>query len=213
MTPAHVLFIPTVFLLGFLLGRLLTSSAPQQGARAAVKSGVRTLLTAFVAFCGIFAITHFTTLFAGSKAISLAAHGMPLLDQRPSFSSHEVFERLDAFGAVALAMYRRFTYTVDVVFPFSLLILLLLLGRSAARNTSVGAATRKVLTALPVIWFGADMLENTIIFTLIARLPSQEHLLAGVLGFVTVAKFTLLALSITGPAILFIARRKRPAGL
>ncbi len=213
MTPAHVFFIPSVFFLGFLFGGIVASRrAPPATSQGDVKLSSptgRTLLIAFIVFAGIFAATHMSPQFGGAKAISAAVHGMPIFDQRPSFSSSDVYQRLAAFGETGRGMYRRFTYSIDIVFPLSLLVFLSLLARFVEQRIMLNAAMRKVLVVLPFIWFGADMLENAIVFNLISQFPTKNDFLGGIVGVVTVSKFTLLLLSIASPAILLVVLKKK----
>ncbi len=74
----------------------------------------------------------------------------------------------------------------------------------------LGAGWRKALVALPIVWFGSDMLENTLVFSMISQYPVQNEVLGGILGFVTVAKFSLLLLSIAGPAVFLVVLKKGP---
>lgn len=212
MTPAHAFFIPSVFFLGFLFGGIVASrrapiAVPQGDAKLSGPTG-RTLMIAFIVFAGIFSATHLFPQFGGSKAISVAVHGMPILDQRPAFSSIDVFQRLEAFGEAGRAMYQRFTYSADIVFPLSLLVFLALLARFAAQRIMLSAAMRNMLVVLPLIWFGADMMENAIVYTLISQFPAKNDYLGEIVGLVTVSKFILLLLSIATPAILLVVMRK-----
>lgn len=216
MTPAHIFFIPSIFFLGFILEGLAGSRSRSDGSAIAgntTHSGplIRTLVIAFFVFASIFVATHMSPQFGGAKAVTAVMHGMPLFDQRPSFSSADVFQRLDAFGDAGRNMYQRFTYSVDIIFPLSLLVFLSLLARFVNQRVALSAGLRKLLLAIPAIWFSADMLENIIVYTLIAQFPAQNDLLGGSVGYVTVAKFSLLLLSIAGPAILIVARRRERA--
>ncbi len=215
MTPAHIFFIPSVFFLGLFIGATVASRRKATTEALSGDSGVtsgsgRTLVMAFIVFAVIFSVTHLMPQFGGAKAVSLAAHGMPLLDQRPVFSSFDVLQRLDAFGVPGRTMYQRFTYTVDVIFPLSLLIFLTLLVRFVDHRIALNKRWRNALAILPFIWFGAVMVENAIVFTLISQFPSENNLLGAIVGFVTVVKFSLLLLSIASPAILLVFLKKEP---
>lgn len=217
MTPAHVFSIPSVFFLGFLAGGMAASrfqppaQAGVEGRKVQGRTSAKALLIAFIVFATVFSATHMSPQFGGAKAISVAMHGMPILDQRPSFSSVDVYQRLDAFGIVGRDMYQRFTYSIDVVFPLSLLIFLSLLAKFVAQRTMLSAGWRKALLALPFVWFGSDMLENAIVFSLISQFPVQNNFLGGIVGSVTAAKFSLLLLSIAVPAICLVVLKRRTA--
>ena len=207
MTPAHLFFIPSVFFLGFFAGGMAASflrpASPAGTERGSVhgQTSVTALWIAFVVFAIVFVATHMSPQFGGAKAISMAMPGMPILDQRPSFTSDGVYQRLDAFGLEGRAMYRRFTYGSDVGFPLSLLVFLSLLARFAAQRSVRSVGWSKALVALPFVWFASDMLENTMVFSLLSQFPAKNDALGGMLGYVTVAKFGLLLLSIAVPAV------------
>lgn len=207
MTPAHLFFIPTVFFLGFFAGGMATSffrrASPVDMESGSVhgQTSAKALLIAFVVFATVFVATHMSPQFGGSKAISVAMHGMPILDQRPSFSSDDVYQRLDAFGMAGRDMYQRFTYSSDVVFPLTLLVFLSLLAKFVAQRSLLSIRWRKALVALPFVWFASDMLENAIVYSLLSQFPVRNDALGGMVGFVTVAKFGLLLLSIAVPAV------------
>jgi hypothetical protein len=219
----HIVFIPTVFLLGFFLGGVVATRAERSrsrgtredsaGRRAQDSAGKRTsgwtLLGSFTLVAIAFISTHVLPLFGGPRALGIALSGQRLFDQQPSFSSTEVYARLSAFGAVGRAMYQRFTYTADVIFPLILLMFLVLLARFVGDRTSFGTRSQKALAALPFIWFSFDMMENAMVFVLIAGFTGRHDTLAGALGFVTAAKFGLLLLSIAVPLLSSVLFRRR----
>ena len=189
MTPEHAIFIPIVFALGLLSGLLL-------GTRP---SGGGTVLLSLGLALGVFALTHLTPLPFAVGGVQHALGGAPLFDQSPSFSAAEVFDRIESFGDEGRAAYRLETYTGDVLFPLALLTFLLALARFAGRSR--GGAVRRVLWALPLAWFAADMVENATIYTLLAGHPSPSTTLAALLGPTTVLKFALLAASLLAPLL------------
>ncbi|GGA53771.1 hypothetical protein [Pelagibacterium lentulum] len=190
MTPEHFIFIPTIFLLGLLTGALLTSR------RA---TGLPVLLTLGIAL-GTFALTHLTNLPFGARAVHIALDGLPLFDQSPSFSANEVLARLELFSEQGRAVYQFATYTGDVIFPLSLLAFFLALAHFTAQQLQP-AAWLRLLYALPLVWFAADMVENAMIYSLIAGLPTPPAALAAVLGPVTTFKLALLPASILVPLL------------
>lgn len=77
------------------------------------------------------------------------------------------------------------------------------------RQATARPLWQRVLGFLPLGWFLADMLENTLIYTLIAGFPSSNLLLAGVLAPVTVLKQVLLVASLVAPlSTLLVAQRR-----
>lgn len=187
MTPEHFIFIPTVFLLG--LGVLL----------AKPRAGLQVLLSLGMAI-GAFAFTHLTSLPFGARAVQMALDGLPLFDQSPSFSAAEVLARLELFSDQGRAQYQVVTYTGDVIFPLSLLAFFLALVRFTARQLQP-ATWPRLLYALPLVWFAADMAENAMIYSLIAGLPTPSTALAAALGPVTALKLVLLPPSILAPLL------------
>lgn len=212
MTPAHFLFIPALFSLGFLLGGLLAmrrnpSLQTQAGSAAGgqpVRVSPRLLGAAFLLFVAVFVATHIIPTFGGVKALHHAMGGAPIFDQQPSFSSAEVQQRLAGFGESGRALYQRFTYSVDVIFPLTLLAFLALLARFVVERRSLSAGQALALQMLPPIWFAADMLENSIIYRLLTQFPTEPVGLGNALAWVTVTKFALLLLGIVAPTLLLV---------
>lgn len=212
MTSAHFLFIPALFLLGFLFGGLLamhrSSSLQTQAGGAAsgrpMRISRRLLGAAFLLFVAVFVATHILPTFGGVKALHHAMAGAPIFDQKPSFSSAEVQQRLAGYGESGRALYQRFTYSVDVIFPLTLLAFLALLARFVVERRSLSTAQALAMQTLPPIWFAADMLENSIIYRLLTQFPSEPVSLGQALAWVTVTKFALLLLCLAAPTLLLV---------
>ena len=190
MTPEHLIFIPTVFLLGLMSGLLLNAR----------RSGALPVLLLLGLALGTFSLTHLTELPIGAGAVRSAIGGAPLFDQSPSFSASEVFERIERFGEVGRTAYRLETYSGDVLFPLTLLAFLLTLARFSAGRLLHRKWTGR-LNALPLAWFSADMVENFTIYSLLTGHPSPSAILAQLLGPITAIKLILLAASILGPLL------------
>jgi hypothetical protein len=216
MTAAHILFIPTLFLLGFLMGGLVgarqTAALPAQAQMAQQRISAYLLFAAFLLFVAVFVATHLMPLFGGSMALHHAMGGAALFDQRPSFSSAEVQQRLAGFGDLGRALYQRFTYSVDVAFPLSLLAFLGLLAHFVAERRAMAPGLRRGLKLLPLLWFGCDMLENAMVFRLLEQFPIEIHPLGELLGYVTVLKFGLLLASLSLPVLLTVLGQRQSAG-
>ena len=222
MPAEHIIYIPMVFLLGFVLGgwlvtrlarrQLPATREPAAGARAEGATRTATsmwpVLSAFAVFASAFISTHIFPLFGGVKAIASATAGLRLLDQQPAFSSAEVYARLTEFGVAGRTLYQQFTYSTDVLFPLTLLVFLLLLARYVSARIALGTRLRRSLLALPLLWFATDMLENAMLFSLLAGFPARNDRLASGLGLVTVGKFVLLLLSISAPLLGSVLLRK-----
>jgi hypothetical protein len=192
MTHEHFIFIPTIFLVGFLLGRQAADQSTGLRTRA------RPLAISFLIVTLVFIVTHILPYFGGVKSITLVTGGLRILDSAPAFSAEEVYGRLEAFGTIGREMYQRFTYTSDVIFPLSFLMFLFFLIRFVLQIYSGRSRLAQILYALPVVWFLSDMIENLIVY-LVLDTFSQPLRIAGVLGYVTVTKFILLGLSLLSP--------------
>lgn len=220
MPRTHLFLIPAIFFLGLLVGAMLVRlRADGAVRRAAPRPPHRLVAGAFVLFVMVFAATHTTSLGAGAAFVEATVQGQPLLDKLPSFTAQEVHARLEGFGAEGRSAYRRFTFTWDVVFPASLLLLLLATARWVSAWPDASPALRRAMPWVPIAWFASDMVENAILYELLSQFPRDDLRLAGILGNVTLAKFGLLALSIAIPAVVAAgrspARRRvgaRPAG-
>jgi hypothetical protein len=222
MPAEHIIYIPMVFLLGFVLGswlvtRLARRQLPETGeiaAEASAEGATRTatsiwpVLSAFAVFASVFISTHIFPFFGGAKAIVNATAGLRLLDQQPAFSSAEVYARLTEFGVAGRTLYEQFTYSTDVLFPLTFLVFLLLLARYVSARSAFGTGLRRSVLALPLLWFATDMLENAMLFSLLAGFPTRNDLLASGLGLVTVGKFVLFLLSISAPLLCSVLLRK-----
>jgi hypothetical protein len=198
MTHEHIIFIPVIFFIGFILGKL--SSTKNKHTSPSRKGLIISLIT----FVSLFVSTHIFPFFGGVKALSFVLYGMPIFDQRPSFSSFDVYQRLVDFGSEGREMYQRFTYSADLVFPISFLIFLIMLSKFINERYQPSKNWKKVFITLPILWFFSDVIENVIVFKLLSIFPLENIFLGNVLGEVTVAKFFLLLMSIFAPAIFVI---------
>ena len=210
MTSAHVLYIPTIFLLGFLAGTLFRSrsnnlSEPthidDQSRKHSTVTG-RVLFGSFLIFAFAFIGTHFFEVPRSSKAVTKAMNGLEIFDKKPSYSSDEVYARMENFTKEGRALYQQFTYTIDILFPITLFTFLFLLGRFASQRHSTSKYFQIALILLPSLWLASDFMENGIIFYLLEQYPATNHRLAGSLGYITITKFALLFLSILIPTLI-----------
>lgn len=205
MTSAHLLYIPTIFLLGFLTGTLFPHKPETSPAKSTVSG--KSLILSLVVFMVVFIGTHSFPIPRSSKAVTLALDGAELFDREPSYTSEEVYNRIDAFPQAGIYLYQEFTYTIDVLFPVTLLALLMLLARYTTDRIKIPSALKMAATWLPITWFASDMVENTVIYNLLKQYPMKLEFLAGSLGYITTVKFALLVLSILTPALALVRRR------
>lgn len=203
MTSAHILYIPTIFLLGFLTGSLAGKGFANSDNRAnGPDISGRVLLGSFVIFAFVFVGTHFFEIPRSSKAVTKALNGLEIFDKKPSYTSDEVYSRIQSFPDSGIVLYKQFTYTIDILFPITLFAFLFLLSRFVVKRTAVGRTSQIVLMAIPVFWLSMDLIENTVIFNLLNNFPVKKCVLAGFLGYITITKFSLLLLSILAPTLM-----------
>lgn len=213
MTSAHILYIPLIFSLGFLAGTLLRTGSVASyktnggGQTPQLVSG-RALLGSFVIIIIVFIGTHFIEIPRSSKAVGIALHGAEIFDKKPSYSSAEVYKRIAAFPEEGLRLYQQFTYTIDILFPATLFVFLFLLSSFVNRRFFIRKEFQTFLFLLPILWFGSDMIENAVIYSLLNRFPVRMEFFASILGYITFTKFTLLLLSIAGPILAIVVPTK-----
>lgn len=216
----HIFYIPAIFLLGLVFGIMIAER--RRGAMAINsmvtakknnqllhKTSGKQLLQTFFVFFLVFVITHLFEIPWGPKAISQLLDGQEIFDRRPVFSSVEVYKRLSHFPAEGLIACKRFTYTIDLIFPFSFFIFLLTFARFVSQRISIQKHLVKALIGLPYFWFASDLVENAVIFSILSKFPTQIDFLASSLGFITAMKFGLLLLSVITPSLFFIFARTR----
>lgn len=203
MTREHLYFIPFIFALGFLVGALATR--PILPNVPSSKSGRQVLVAGGIVLF-VFVATHALSMHGGARHTTELLAGQAIFDQRPSFTGDEVYERIARFSPAGREAYQRMTHTTDLIFPLALFYFLVRLGRYAALSAVPRSAlTPKFLalvTVVPVLWLLADLGENSIVYALLQTFPARNDGLAGILGFVTDAKFTLLVASVVVPAVL-----------
>lgn len=206
MTFQHIFYIPTIFLLGLIFGILLGNNTNTVSADG--KVSVKKLGLVFLIFLIVFIITHAFTIPAGSKQVSMLLGGLEIFDKKPIFGSDAVYHYMQSFTEIGIQVYKRFTYTIDVVFPLSMLAFLHTFSKFTLQRIKLPKYFFKIAGLLPWIWFGFDMLENATVFYLLSEFPKQHPLIAGSLGWITVIKFVLLFLSLFVPASLLLLARK-----
>ena len=209
MTIQHIFYIPTIFLLGFVFGTMVNKTTTSEKDQLQYKTSKKTLLQTFLIFFLVFVVTHIFEIPWGSKAVSQLLGGIEIFDKSPVFSSDAVYERIRLFPAEGLMAYKRFSYTIDVLFPISFLVFLSTFARFVSQRITIPKYLAKVLIRVSFFWFAFDMLENVVIFNILTKFPSQNELLGSSLGFITVLKFGLLLLSILMPSLVFIFANKR----
>ncbi|MFB9864908.1 hypothetical protein [Rufibacter immobilis] len=214
MTIHHIFYIPTIFVLGLVVGTMINSKGEKNTVtkEAPYKTSAKLLLQSFLIFIIVFVITHVYEIPAGVKAVSRLLGGMDIFDKHPIFSATQVYERIESFPDAGLQTYRRFTYTIDVLFPVSLFIFLFTFVRFVSQRVAIPTYLSKAFISLPFLWLGFDLIENAVIFTILSGFPHRYYFLASSLGSITIVKFGLLFLSILTPS-LFLTLGKKKSGV
>src|SRR5690606_23314820 len=129
MTIQNIFHIQTIYLLEFVYGTLLnnkeaiTSNSIVKSSQKIIfktKTSKNKLIQTFLIFLLVFIATHMFELPWSTKTISHLIGDFEIFDKRPVFSSAEVYKKLSLFSDEALITYKRFTYTIDIIFPLSL---------------------------------------------------------------------------------------------
>ncbi len=216
MTSAHILYIPTIFLLGVIVGSLIRSqnqlpvtNDERQSSMRGMRVSGRVLLSSFLVFVLVFIGTHFLEIPRSSKAVVKELNGQEIFDKKPSYSSEEVYARISNFPENGIQLYKQFTYTIDILFPLTLFSFLFLLAQYAKERSMTNSKIKLFLLVFPLLWFISDMIENASVFHLLSILPGENVQLAGILGYITITKFLLLLLSILAPAMAIVASSLR----
>ena len=219
MTFQHIFYIPVIFLLGTVFGTMISEINQKksiikskdlinQNLVTQPKTSKKIVLQTFLIFILIFIITHFFEIPYGSKTVSRILGGIEIFDKSPVFTSTAVYDRMNLFSAVGIEVYKRFTYTIDILFPLSFFAFLLTYAKFVRQRIKIQNYISKLLVWLPFLWFAFDLIENTILFSILTTFPNKINILSSSLGFITVIKFGLLLLSIVVPSVIYIFFKK-----
>lgn len=216
----HIFYIPAIFLLGLVFGIMInerrrgiiaknSATATSDNDQLHHETSGNRLLQTFIIFLLMFVVTHMFEIPWGSKAVKQLLGGLEIFDKRPIFSSTEIYTKISQYPVEGLIAYKRFTYTVDIIFPLSFFAFLLTLARFVSQRITIPKYAVNVLIGLPIFWFASDLVENAVIFSILSKFPSQSEILASSLGYITTTKFGLLLLSLFIPSLLFIFSKKK----
>ena len=167
-------------------------------------TSLRSVLIALVILIAVFIATHMLPIPGSLRDLMAAAGGQIILDQKPAFSTAEVYQRLDAFGQIGRERYRWFLVTTDVIFPLTLLAFLFLLARYTSQQLAPAQALRGLLLIFPFAFFVFDMIENLSIFLMLSDYPERHQLMGGLLGYVTIIKRLSMYAAIVLPLVVFL---------
>lgn len=210
MTIHHLFYIPAIFLLGFIFGLLVNKGNQQIGNESKTTSGTsmpkgKLLFYSFFVFTVIFVLTHIFEIPWSSKEISRLINNQEIFDKSPLFTSEEVYSKISTFSYEGLETYKRFTYTIDIVFPISFFAFLFIFARYVSARTELPA--KRVLKYIPILWLAMDFIENAIVYMILNSYPDRHDFVASLLGIITVVKFGLLGCSVIIPSIVYVYSR------
>lgn len=209
MPSSHLLFIPAVFMIGVLAGIVGTQhwaagSSPRPTGSAATRP--RGLAISIGVFMVVFLATHFAPIPGSVMSVRSSLNHQKLFDQSPTFSIEETHRRIEAFGPSGREAYQLFTFTTDLVFPLALFSFLFAFARhvgSRVPSARVGWS-RTLLTIPPIAWLLMDLLENGTIYHMLRTHPAPQILPATLLPYLTISKYSLLALAFGLPIATFL---------
>lgn len=209
MPTSHFLFIPAVFLIGMLAGILgIQHWAPGSSPSSTVATASRpkALAISLAAFLITFLTTHFAPIPGSVMSVRSSMNHQKLFDQSPSFSIDETYRRIEAYGPSGREAYQLFTFTTDLIFPLALFSFLFALARYVCRRVAATQAawTRILMTIAPIAWLLMDLLENGTVLFLLWSHPAPQTFPALLLPYLTILKFSLLALAFGLPTFAFL---------
>ena len=166
----------------------------------------RTLIAAAaVAALVVFAV-HFIYFPGSVPEFHESSGGGILLDQSPSFSIDETYERLENYGEAGRRSYVSRNLTVDVLLPLALLPFLFLLMNKAVGTLRLSRFLRIALIALPFLYVIFDIAENLAVIVLLKNYPERMYASAAVVPYFTSIKRAALFLALIVPLVVFLIR-------
>jgi hypothetical protein len=164
--------------------------------------GIGRVLAAFLLMLAVFGATHLLS-FPGSVAhFKAVTGGQKILDMQASVSADETYQRLEAMGEGGRELYLRLILTVDIVFPLAVLLFSFVLARFAAERAKLKGWSRAMLVALPLVYWGFDLLENISVAVMLLQYPHRVDWLAGTIGYLTKSKRLFMVLAFVVPLVL-----------
>jgi hypothetical protein len=140
------------------------------------------------------------TQFPGSVPdFERASNAGTLFDADTEFTVDDVYARLDAYGDAGRQNYAFRNMTVDILLPLSVFPVLFLLALKAVTAATVDRRTRAAIFALPVAYVLFDLVENSIVLTLLADYPDRLNGAAEWLPYATITKRAATLLAILVP--------------
>jgi hypothetical protein len=203
MTLPHLLYIPTIFLLGFVFGLIYSNQGEEKDRTKAYQPSGKILFLTFLIFILVFLITHIFEVPSSSRQVRRLLNDQEIFDRNPVFSSSEFYSKVKTFSDEGISTYKRFTYTIDILFPISFFLFLITFARYVSQRPPISKNGKYVLIVFPILWLLYDLIENLMIYILLSEYPKQLIFLAGSVGNVTIMKFGLLICSVLAPILVY----------
>jgi hypothetical protein len=157
-------------------------------------------------------VVHLTQFPGSVPDFERASNGGTLLDANTEFTADDVYARLDGYGEAGRKNYAFRNVTVDVLLPLSVFPFLFLLARKAVTPAPIDRRTRAAIFALPVAYVLFDLVENSIVLTLLANYPARLNPAAEWLPYATIAKRAATLLAILVPLTMSASASIRRSG-
>lgn len=169
----------------------------------------RTVVLSFAVMFTAFVVTHLLWFPGSIRHLMEVTGGRKILDMQASGSADETYARLEAFGELGRAFYLRAILTVDLFFPLSVFVFLLLLARFVSERAQLPGALKRALKLLPVAYVLLDFLENASVLLMLQHYPDRLELLAGSVGYLTRGKRVSMVAALLLPIILGLVMKLR----
>lgn len=167
------------------------------------------LLSVLLALTTVFAI-HAGN-FPGSVPRFRQLSGGELFDTKIAGSSKEVLERIEVYGDDGRTEYLFRNVTTDIALPLSVIPMLIICTRRW-RSRLRDRILKISFTLAPFVYLVFDLVENLVVYLLIAQYPDFSETAAGILPWLTIVKrigaFTSLA-ALGASTIAWILERYR----
>lgn len=167
-------------------------------------TGVHVLI-ALVILLSLFSITHLLKFPGSVGCLREITNGQNSFDLQASFSSTETYQRLEAFGEKGRQVYMQTMLTVDIIFPLSMFVFLLLMSKYTSQRWGMKPGVARLLSSLAIGYVVLDFLENLTIFFLLSNFPDRLEFLGSYIGYLTLGKRISMAGAIIIPIVLLAA--------
>jgi hypothetical protein len=170
---------------------------------------LRTLVLSFAVALTTFVVTHLFRFPGSIRYLMDATGGRKILDMQASGSADETYARLEAFGELGRELYLRAILTVDLVFPVSVFVFLLLLARFVSEQARLRGLFKGALQLLPVAYVLLDFCENVSVLLMLVHYPERLEFLAGTVGYLTRGKRVAMMAAMLLPIALWLVTKLR----